>query len=316
MLSGIAACELSKRFGHFTAVDNVSFEVAPGEVFGFLGPNGSGKSTTIRMLCGILRPTSGRALVAGYDIALEPDLVKQHIGYMSQKFSLYPELTAEENFEFFAGIYGLGSPQLAEARRRLFQRFGLSKMERLQAKDLPGGYRQRLALSCAIAHRPRVLFLDEPTAGVDPAARHSFWDTVRELADEGMACLVSTHYLDEAENADRLALIYEGRLAAIDTPQALKQGFRLKIYELTGPSPLIAMESLSGLLGPCQLSPFGNSLHLCCPPEFDPRPLVSQALEGQPHRLVPIEPSLEDVFVSLMTKAAPGLEHGLASPPV
>ncbi len=299
-MPSIAVHGLTKRFGDFAAVDGVSFSVEPGEVFGFLGPNGSGKSTTIRMLCGILRPTSGRAEVAGHDIALEPDLVKRDIGYMSQKFSLYLELTAGENFEFFAGIYGLRPPQVAETRRHLFQRFGLSKMENVPAQDLPGGYRQRLALSCAIAHRPKVLFLDEPTAGVDPAARRSFWETVQSLAGEGMACLVSTHYLDEAEYAGRLAFIFDGKLAAVDTPRALKQAYRLKLYELTGPPPLEAMEKLSGLSGSCQMAPFGNALHLSCPRDLDPRPLVCQALGGRPHRMAVIEPSLEDVFVSLM----------------
>lgn len=299
-MSSIAVHGLTKRFGDFTAVDDISFTVEPGEVFGFLGPNGSGKSTTIRMLCGILRPTSGRAEVAGHDIFLEPDLVKRNIGYMSQRFSLYLELTAGENFEFFAGIYGLRPPQAAEARHRLFQRFGLSPLERVLAKDLPGGYRQRLALACAIAHRPRVLFLDEPTAGVDPAARRSFWETVQSLAGEGMACLVSTHYLDEAEYAGRLAFIYQGKLAAVDTPGALKQAYRLKLYELTGPPPLEAMEKLSGLSGSCQMAPFGSALHLSCGQDFDPGPLVQRALAGQWYRLDAIEPSLEDVFVSLI----------------
>lgn len=299
-MSSIEAHGLTKRFGGFTAVDDISFSVAPGEVFGFLGPNGSGKSTTIRMLCGILRPTSGRASVAGHDIVSEPDQVKRKIGYMSQKFSLYLELTAAENFAFFAGIYGLGPQEVDEARRRLFQRFDLSRMERVQAKDLPGGYRQRLALSCAIAHRPRVLFLDEPTAGVDPSARRSFWDTVQSLAGEGMACLVSTHYMDEAEYAGRLAFVYQGKLAAVDTPGALKRSYRLRLYELTGPPPLEAMEKLSGLPGSCQMAPFGNALHLSCPRDFDPGPQVLRALEGWPHRMAAIEPGLEDVFVSLI----------------
>ncbi len=299
-MPSIEAQGLTKHFGDFTAVDGVSFTVAPGEVFGFLGPNGSGKSTTIRMLCGILRPTSGTAAVAGHDIVLEPDLVKRSIGYMSQRFSLYLELTVEENFAFFAGIYGLRPPEVEEARRRLFQRFGLSGLERTQAKDLPGGYRQRLALSCAIAHRPKVLFLDEPTAGVDPGARRSFWDTVQSLAGEGMSCLVSTHYMDEAEYADRLAFIYEGRLAAVDSPQALKQGYRLRLYELLGLPPLAAMEMLSGLSGTCQMAPFGNVLHLSCPPGVDLGPLVRRSLGGRAYRMTAIEPSLEDVFVSLI----------------
>lgn len=305
MMSSIDVHGLTKRFGDFTAVDDISFSVEPGEVFGFLGPNGSGKSTTIRMLCGILRPTSGQASIAGYDVIREPNLVKRHIGYMSQRFSLYMELTTEENFAFFAGIYGLRPLEVEQARTRLFQRFGMSGLEHVPAKDLPLGFRQRLALSCAIAHRPKVLFLDEPTAGVDPAARRYFWDTIQALASEGVACLVSTHYLDEAEYAGRLAFIYQGRLVALDTPAALKHGYRLRLYELTGLSPLSAMERLSGLSSVCQMAPFGNALHLSCLPEVDLKPLVRNALEGQPHRLAAIEPSLEDVFVSLIPDKGP-----------
>ena len=301
-MPSIEVYDLTKHFGSFTAVAGISFKVEPGEVFGFLGPNGSGKSTTIRMLSGILRPSSGRALVAGYDISSEPELVKKNIGYMSQRFSLYLDLTAAENFSFFASIYGLRPTQLAEARRRLFQQFGLSRLERIQAKDLPGGYRQRLALSCAIAHRPRVLFLDEPTAGVDPAARRSFWDTIRSLADEGIACLVSTHYLDEAEYTDRLAFVYQGKLVAVDTPHKIRQFYRLRLYELSGPPPLETMEKLSCLSGYCQVAPFGNTLHLSCSPDVALEPLVRHALGNQSYRMISIEPSLEDVFVSLMSE--------------
>jgi ABC-2 type transport system ATP-binding protein len=299
-MPNIEVNSLTKRFGSFTAVDRVSFTVEPGEVFGFLGPNGSGKSTTIRMLCGILRPTSGTALVAGYDIISQTELVKGSIGYMSQKFSLYLELTVDENFTFFAGIYGLQPSAITRAKGKLFGQFGLAGLERTVARDLPVGFRQRLALACAIAHQPRILFLDEPTAGVDPAARRSFWDTVQSLARQGMTCLVTTHYMDEAEYADRLAFIYDGSLVALDSPPALKQGYRRKLYELSGLAPLPAMEQLAGLAGHCQLAPFGNALHLSCSPEIDPRPMVRAMLRGQSYRLEAIEPSLEDVFVSLI----------------
>jgi ABC-2 type transport system ATP-binding protein len=299
-MSGIDAKGLTKRFGGFTAADDVSFSVDPGEVFGLLGPNGSGKSTTIRMLCGIIGPSSGTASVAGYDVVTQPEQVKTSIGYMSQRFSLYPELTAGENFDFFAGVYGLPPHQIAAAKIELFGRLGLSGFGRTRAMDLAGGFRQRLALACAIAHRPRVLFLDEPTAGVDPSARRSFWETIRSLARQGMACLVTTHYMDEAEYADRLAFIYNGKLVATGSPSELKTSYGRKLYQLSGLPPHQAMDSLSGLSPECQLSPFGNSLHLSCSPEIELTPLVRSRLPGKDYSLVPIEPGLEDVFASLI----------------
>lgn len=298
--AAIEASGLTKRFGDFTAVDGLSFSVKPGEVFGFLGPNGSGKSTTIRMLCGIIRPTSGRAMVAGNDIAANPDRVKSSIGYMSQRFSLYTELTAGENFEFFAGIYGITPSGVAAARRELFGLLGLDGMENTPAGEMAGGFRQRLALACAIAHRPAVLFLDEPTAGVDPSARRLFWKYVHTLASGGMACLVTTHYMDEAEDADRLAIIYDGKLSAIGSPAHLKGACRRKLFMLYGPPPHQALDLLSGISPQCRMAPFGNALSLSCEPGIDPAPLVHSRLGGRPYRLEPEEPSLEDVFSSLI----------------
>jgi len=298
-MTGIEAVSLSKRFGSFLAVDNLTFSVAPGEVFALLGPNGAGKSTTIRMLCGLIRPSSGRARVAGCDVLQDPDGVKSNIGYMSQKFSLYPELSAKENFAFYAGIYGLGPAETEKARTEHFARFGLEDYAGLASQDLPLGYKQRLALACAIAHRPRVLFLDEPTSGVDPDARRHFWETIRCLAASGIACLVTTHYIEEAECADRLALIHQGRLVAVDSPSALKQRYPWKLFQLSGIQPLIALKRLSPALFPCRLCPYGNSLRLACPVDFDPRPAVAQILCGESYRLEAITPNLEDVFVWL-----------------
>jgi len=215
---------LVKRFGGFTAVAGVSFRVARGEVFGFLGPNGAGKSTTIRMLCGILVPSGGRATVAGFDVATESEQVKARIGYMSQRFSLYQDLTVEENIDFFAGIYGL-PPRLKEQRKQwVIEMAGLAEHRRRLTAELSGGWKQRLALGCAILHEPPVVFLDEPTSGVDPINRRRFWDLIYELSDRGMTVCVSTHYMDEAEYCHRLGLIHRGELIALGSPHELKQG--------------------------------------------------------------------------------------------
>jgi len=274
--------------------------VRRGEFFGFLGPNGAGKSTTIRMLCGILNPSGGRASVAGHDIGTNPELVKLNIGYMSQKFSLYPELSAEENFSFFSGIYGKSPDQMDELRQRVFGSLDLLGLEGRIAGDLPGGYRQRLALACAISHDPKVLFLDEPTAGVDPAARRSFWNIIQKLAAQGMTIFVTTHYMDEAEYAGRLAFIYNGKIVALDTPEKLKADYRHKLYQLYGPPPLEMMDRISGVKDVCQAAPFGNTLHISCSPETDVAARIKTLLGGQKYSLEQIAPSLEDVFVALI----------------
>ncbi len=214
---------LTRKFGKFIAVDNISLEVAKGEIFGFLGPNGAGKSTTIRMLCGILAPSSGKATVAGYDIAKEPELVKQNIGYMSQKFSLYEDLSVIENIEFYAGIYGILKPEMPEVKRRILDRTHLNGQEKMLAGELPTGLKQRLALGCSIVHQPPILFLDEPTSGVDPISRRQFWELIRGLSQAGTTIFVTTHFMDEAEYCNHIAFIAGGKLVNLGTPTELKQ---------------------------------------------------------------------------------------------
>jgi len=214
----ISVEELEKRFGDFVAVDRISFTVGKGEIFGFLGPNGSGKSTTIRMLCGILSPTSGRGFVAGHDIAVEPEKVKASIGYMSQKFSLYEDMTPFENIRFYLGVYSLPEDTWAERTAWIMEVTRLTGVRNRLTRDLPPGWRQRLALGCALLHRPKIVFLDEPTSGVDPLTRRHFWDFIEKLAGEGVTVFVTTHYMDEARNCRRLALIDEGRIAAMGSP--------------------------------------------------------------------------------------------------
>lgn len=215
--------QLTKEFGKFTAVDQISFEVAKGEIFGFLGPNGAGKSTTIRMLCGILAPTSGRAMVAQFDVVKEPDLVKQNIGYMSQKFSLYEDLTVSENIEFYAQIYGLKRQAVNEAKERILAMIDLQGKERTLTVELSKGWKQRLALGCAIVHQPPILFLDEPTSGVDPISRRHFWELIRSLSGQGVTIIVTTHFMDEAEYCNQIAFIAGGRLVRLGTPTDLKR---------------------------------------------------------------------------------------------
>ena len=214
--------QLSKRFGDFIAVDQISLEVSKGEIFGFLGPNGAGKSTTIRILCGLLAPTSGKALVAGYNVATDPEQVRANIGYMSQRFSLYDDLTVTENIDFFSGIYGVPSEKREVRRQYALSMAGLEGREHSMTRTLPGGLKQRLALGCAILHEPPIVFLDEPTSGVDPIARRAFWDLIYELSEAGQTVFVTTHYMDEAEYCTRLALLYKGKIISLGTPAELK----------------------------------------------------------------------------------------------
>ena len=299
----IEVTDLSKRFGAFTAVDRVSFAVHRGEVFGFLGPNGSGKSTTIRMLCGILLPTSGSATVAGFDVARAPEQVRQHIGYMSQKFSLYEELTVEENLDFFAGIYGLAGTQAIDRREEVLAMTGLGGQRRVQVRDLPGGLRQRLALACAVIHRPAVLFLDEPTAGVDPISRREFWGFIREMAESGTAILVTTHYMDEAEHSRSLAFIHQGRIIASGSPASLKHNLQGCLLEVQVPPGHLmpALEALRAQPDAREVAMFGTALHVTLASR-DVIERVRVWLEErgiQTTSIEPIVPSLEDVFVSL-----------------
>ncbi len=231
MQNAIEVNNLSKKFGNFTAVNAINFTIAPGKIFGFLGPNGSGKSTTIRMLCGVLLPTSGNAKVLGYDIEKQPELVRQNIGYMSQKFSLYEDLTVSENIEFYAGIYSLPKSEIAVRKKELIEMANLTKKEKALAGTLSGGWKQRLALSCALIHRPKLLILDEPTAGVDPVSRRAFWDTIKQLAKEGITILVTTHYMDEAESCDVLGFIINSNLLDIAAPKDIMKKYGVETLE-------------------------------------------------------------------------------------
>ena len=223
--------ELTRTFGDFVAVDHISFQVYKGEIFGFLGANGAGKTTTIRMLCGLLLPTSGTAYVSGFDIYKQTEEIKQNIGYMSQKFSLYEDLTVEENLEFYGGIYGLDNHELKIARDQAVQSTSLGDHLRKLTRDIPLGWKQRLALSCAVMHQPKILFLDEPTGGVDPISRRNFWSLIYDLADSGTTVFVTTHYMDEAEYCNRLSIMHDGKIVAIGSPRELKQNYQKATIE-------------------------------------------------------------------------------------
>lgn len=231
MTLAVEVRDVVKRFGNFVAVDHVSLQVEAGEIFGFLGPNGAGKSTTIRMLCGLLTPTGGSATVAGFDVASQPESVRQNIGYMSQKFSLYDDLTVEENIDFFSGVYGVHPAERESRKAYVLEMAGLGEQRHTMTRLLAGGWKQRLALGCAILHRPPVLFLDEPTSGVDPIARRNFWDLIYQLSAAGNTIFVSTHYMDEAEYCHRLALMYRGRVIALGTPDGMKRDARMSSME-------------------------------------------------------------------------------------
>ena len=304
----IQVVNLSKRFGKFVAVDRVSFDICRGEVFGFLGPNGSGKSTTIRMLCGILLPTSGTGRVAGFDVARYPEQVRQNIGYMSQRFSLYEELTVRENLDFFAGIYGLPPTEAAARREEVLSLAGLTDERDVLAHDLPGGLRQRLALACAVIHNPPVLFLDEPTAGVDPISRREFWGLIRTMAAGGTAILVTTHYMDEAEHCRSLAFIYQGRLIAKGPPSVLKANLKGCLVEVqVAPDALVpALKVLQSYPEASEVALFGTALHvtLSSPEAMPALRTHLQANNLADAGIETIVPSLEDVFVSLVTLEA------------
>ncbi len=299
---------LVKRFGDFTAVAGISLEVHSGEIFGFLGPNGAGKSTTIRMLCGLLRPTEGRATVAGFDVARQPEAVRQRIGYMSQKFSLYNDLQAAENLRFFAGLYSVPLHQVDERVHWALHMAGLEDRESAITATLAGGWKQRLALGCAVLHRPPIVFLDEPTSGVDPISRRRFWDLIHDMAAGGVTVFVTTHYMDEAEYCNRLALIDRGRIVALGTPTELKRTAMRGELLLVECQPLArALEVLEKAPGVLDAAVFGNSLHLVVENAAAAAPALRDHLRQQEleaTRLEPIPPSLEDVFVSLTTAQA------------
>lgn len=304
--------ELTKKFGDFTAVDNITMSIEEGAVYGFLGPNGSGKSTTIRMLCGLLAPTSGVGLVLGMDLAKEGRKIKNQVGYMSQKFSLYPEMTVIENLDLYSGLYGLKGAEKKERIEQMLALAGLQGREDEQTRLLSGGWRQRLALGCAILHRPKILFLDEPTSGVDPKARRLFWDIIYDLAADGTTIMVTTHFMDEAEHCDKVAFIYFGGLIADDTPADLKKLIPGKLFEVDS-------ENGFELLGKVQRGEagsvidsyfFGKKLHLLVSKDSS---IKNEAIfEGS--FVKEITPSMEDVFAYLVKKeSAKELDGGRIS---
>ncbi len=294
---------LTKRFGDFVAVDDVTFHVQPGEVVGYVGPNGSGKTTTIRMLCGLLRPSAGSAQVLGIDVVRDPESVKPQIGYMSQKFALYDDLTVDENLEFYAGAYEV--PREVEKARvgEILKMAGLERRAHSRTADLSGGWRQRLALGCALVHRPLLLFLDEPTSGVDPLARRDFWDLIYQLAGGGTTILVTTHYMDEAEHCGRVGFMYSGRLLAFDTPAALKARYLRGAAWALDANPLLeAVEVLSGLPGIAQARLHGDRAQVIVAPGVWAPEALASALIGKGITVASIEaaePTLEDVFALL-----------------
>ncbi|MGE5617704.1 MAG: ATP-binding cassette domain-containing protein [Sphingomonadaceae bacterium] len=297
----VEAINLTKRFGDFTAVDGVSFQVKRGEIFAFLGPNGCGKTTTIRMLCGILTPTSGTGSVAGFDIRTESDRVKEHIGYMSQRFSLYEDLTARENLEFYAGVYQVPRSRRRERMEQLIWMAGLDGREGALVANLSGGWKQRLALACSIVHDPPILFLDEPTAGVDPVSRRRFWDMIYDLSDKGVSVFVTTHYMDEAEHAHRVSLMMAGRLIACESPEALKAtALPGSLLEVECEPLVPALDYLPRVDGVLEVAMYGSLLHVVVEPAEGLAARLKEALEGRGiavRRLEAVRPSLEDVFI-------------------
>jgi ABC-2 type transport system ATP-binding protein len=305
-MPAVTVRELTRRFGAFLAVDRVSFDVENGEIFGFLGSNGAGKSTTIRMLCGLLKPSAGTATVGGIDVGRDPEGVKRRIGYMSQRFSLYELLTVEENITFFGGLYGLDNGRIAARRDFVLDMAGLKGREKTLTRDLAGGWRQRLALGCAILHEPSILFLDEPTGGVDPVSRRQFWQLIDRLSARGVTVFVTTHYLDEAEHCHRLALMHAGRIAALGSVAELKRVFQDRaVVEVRTASPMAALRALDDLPTVEKTSPFGTALHVWLKPgvrEIEPlrRRLDELGLAAESFEFV--QPSLEDVFMDVVAR--------------
>jgi len=298
--------ELVKRFGSFTAVDRVSFSVPRGQIFGFLGPNGAGKSTTIRMLCGILAPSAGSGRVAGFDINRESEKIKTRIGYMSQKFSLYEDLTVEENITFYGDIYGVPPRRLRERMAWILEMANLADRRRALTRELAMGWKQRLALGCAMVHEPEILFLDEPTAGVDPISRRQFWELIFAVAGQGVTVFVTTHYMDEAEHCERIALIYGGRLIALGSPRELKKEYAAgTLLEVEAVPLMTALAALDTEPAAVESAVFGVTLHVVAagPEAAAPIRATLERAGVEVRRIEPIIPSLEDVFVGLIEQA-------------
>jgi drug efflux transport system ATP-binding protein len=304
MSAAVEVEDLVKQFGDFVAVDHVSFQVSRGEIFGFLGPNGAGKSTVIRILLGLLKPTAGHARVAGHDVAEHPETVRRQIGYMSQKFSLYDDLKVEENIDFFSGIYGVPKAAREERKEYVLRMAGLTDRRQSATRLLSGGWKQRLALGCAIVHEPPILFLDEPTSGVDPIARRDFWDLIYELSAAGRTIFVTTHYMDEAEYCHRLALMYRGKIIAMGVPNDLKQELRaFRLLQLDSSDPLESMRALEGEPSVLEVAVFGGGLHVTVRDVEAASGQIRRILGERRieiRRLEPIQASMEDVFVALI----------------
>ena len=309
-MPAIEVRNLTRTFGAFKAVDGLSFDVQPGEIFGFLGANGAGKSTTIRMLCGLLRPTSGTATVGGIDVGRDPEGVKRRIGYMSQRFSLYEQLTVDQNIEFFGGIYGLRGAEFEARREFVLDMAGLEGRENTKTSDLAGGWRQRLALGCAVLHRPPIVFLDEPTGGVDPLSRRQFWELIGELSRQGVTVLVTTHYLDEAEHCHRIAIIHAGKLAALGTASTLKDRFADRpIVEIHASDPVAASTALERLPEVEKTSLFGTAVHAVLRAGVTDLTGLSRTLANDGQQVTSaarVTPSLEDVFLDVVEEMSEG----------
>jgi len=308
----VSVSNLGKKFGDFTAVNHINFEVKQGEIFGFLGPNGAGKSTTIRMLCGIYSPTSGSGTVGGFDIIKEQHKIKQHIGYMSQKFSLYDDLTVEENIDFYGGIYGIPISVKEKRKDEIVKLAGIEEFRKRLTNTLSGGWKQRLALGCAIIHQPGIIFLDEPTSGVDPITRSNFWKIIKDMAALGRTVFVTTHYMDEAENCNRLVMIYHGTMIAMGTPEEMKTKImKNEILEIVVPHAEKWTDAISALDSIKETALFGINIHAVVHDAQKAIDEIKNLFNKEGIRdffITKIKASLEDVFVSLVENY--DAEHG------
>lgn len=305
MENAIEIEHLTKKFGKFTAVNDISFNVKKGEVFGFLGPNGSGKTTVIRMLMGLISPSLGKGTVLGYDISKDNNKIREKIGYMSQKFSLYEDLTVEENLDFYGRVYGLSNRKLAEKKKEILKMADLEGREKAITSNLSGGWKQRLALGCAIIHDPEILFLDEPTGGVDPIARRNFWDLIYQLSESGVTILVTTHYMDEAEHCNTIGFIYYGNLLTLDTPNNMKKNsIDGDIVEIKVDDTLKTIEILKKKDKIKEASVYGNGIHALVEPNLSLSELEKylKINKAECSSIKKVNPSLEDVFVFLVNK--------------
>ncbi len=305
-MNSIEVNKLTKKFGNFISVNEISFNVEEGEIFGFLGANGAGKSTTIRMLCGILAPTSGDATVAGFSVTKNPEAVKKRIGYMSQRFSLYNDLTIDENINFFGGVYGLEGNELNERKKWVLRMADLTGKEKILTGSLPGGIKQRLALGTAVIHRPPIVFLDEPTSGVDPISRRNFWELINELSADGTTLFVTTHYLEEAEYCNNIVLLDEGRVIAEGNSKELKERYlKETIWELECDDAVATIQLLENKEFTKEATLFGNNIHLIADASIKEKSELVKILQSNNinvNRVERITPSLEDVFVHLLSE--------------